>query len=345
MKPLVTVEVDETVPDRVQKILSGVPRLVVRPGESSRILAAGRSWPVALLRGVAPYAHATAQAIAQLSEVSNQLPVVVAERLLQNVRRELEDAGVSYVDATGAVHLEAAPGLLIHIEPSASAKPGGLAPPKGLGAVAVRLIQHLLTDHDRDWTVTELAAAGETSLGQAHNVFRRLDQEGFLLEQRDGKARRRRITNPTDLLDWLSRVPAARKFHARQRAYLYTPDAAGLVTQLAYNALQSDLRWALSGAAAARVWGVQTTTAVPVLMVRVDPDWPLDQAVQQLHLEAVDSGHNVLLVSDVGELGIHGAARNGPVVMAPVVRVWLDMLSEPRGEDAAALFREGAVGY
>jgi hypothetical protein len=214
------------------------------------------------------------------------------------------------------------------------------------------VIQQLLTDHDRDWTVTELAEVTGTSMGQAHNVLRRLDQEGFLDEQRDGKARRRRVTNPTDLADWLARVPAARKFHARQRAYLHSPTPGGLVTQLAYNAHQTQLRWALSGAAAARTWGAVSSvggaggaTAVPVLMVRVDPDIPLTEAAQQLRLEPVDSGHNLLLISDVGELGIHNAARNGPVAMAPMIRVWLDMLSEPRGEDAAALFREAALGY
>jgi len=31
---------------------------------------------------------------------------------------------------------------------------------------------------------------------------------------------------------------------------------------------------------------------------------------------------------------------NGPVATAPPVRIWLDMLGEQRGEDAAALFRE-----
>jgi hypothetical protein len=135
------------------------------------------------------------------------------------------------VDAAGSVHLEATPGLLIHIDPGASPRVGGLAPPKGLGVVAIRMIQQLLTDHDRDWTVTELADVAGTSMGQAHNVLRRLDQEGFLDEERDGKARRRRVTNPTDLLDWLARVPAARKFHARQRAYLHSPTPGGLVTQ------------------------------------------------------------------------------------------------------------------
>jgi hypothetical protein len=51
------------------------------------------------------------------------------------------------------------------------------------------------------------------------------------------------------------------------------------------------------------------------------------------------------LVLDVGELGLHGRVSSGSVYVAPPVRVWLDMLGEPRGEDAAALFREAVIGW
>jgi len=50
-------------------------------------------------------------------------------------------------------------------------------------------------------------------------------------------------------------------------------------------------------------------------------------------------------VSDFGEVGIHGRQFNGPAPVAPTVRVWLDMLGEPRGQDAAALFREAIIAW
>jgi hypothetical protein len=286
---------------------------------------------------------ATSPALADLG-YGDHVRLVVAERLPGAVRAELEAAGASYVDACGAVHLET-PGLLLHIEPGPTARTGTVPPPKGLGVVAVRLIQSLLAEPGRDWTVTELAQAGDASLGQAHNVLRRLEQDGFITQTRSARQVHRRITAPSDLLDWLARIPAARRAPRQLRTYLYASGADALVTGLAYQASRCDVGWALTGTAAARVYGITTVTAVPVVTVRISPGHTLQDAAAQLQMEPVDSGHNVLLLADTGELGTHTTTRNGPVELAPAVRVWLDMLAEPRGDDSAALFREAVLGY
>jgi hypothetical protein len=343
VKELVSFDLDVTVPDRIRGILAAVPRLRVRTAAPTQLHAAGGTGPVLILGGRGLSGLALAPGLADLG-YGDHLRLVVAERLPSAVRADLEAAGASYVDASGSVHLEA-PGLLLHIEPGSVAKTGAVPPPKGLGVVAVRLIQHLLVEPDVEWTVTELAQVGGASLGQAHNVLRRLDREGFITEQRAGKEVRRRVTSRSDLLDWLARIPAARRSAHRLRTYLYAPEAAGLVTRLTYQAHQTDVTWALTGTAAARVYGLTTVTALPVITVRIGPQQGLEDAADRLHLQRVDSGHNVLLLADTGEVGTHGTSRNGPVVLAPTVRIWLDILGEPRGEDAAALFREAVLGY
>ncbi|MGO9149477.1 MAG: hypothetical protein ACLQFX_07360 [Acidimicrobiales bacterium] len=62
-------------------------------------------------------------------------------------------------------------------------------------------------------------------------------------------------------------------------------------------------------------------------------------------LIAMHNQPNLNLIADVGEVGTRKINFNGPVATAPPVRIWLDMLGEQRGEDAAALFREAAIGY
>ena len=79
--------------------------------------------------------------------------------------------------------------------------------------------------------------------------------------------------------------------------------------------------------------------------MRVDPDVPLGEACTRLRAEPVDNGPNLALVRDLGEVGIHGREFNGPAPLAPPVRIWLDLLDETRGEDAAALFREAVIGW
>jgi hypothetical protein len=80
-------------------------------------------------------------------------------------------------------------------------------------------------------------------------------------------------------------------------------------------------------------------------MLRIAPSVPLADACSRLQAEPVDTGPNVVLVRDLGKVGVHGLQFNGPVPLASPVRVWLDMLDEPRGEDAAALFREAVIGW
>lgn len=355
MKPLVTFELGKDVDERTAQLLAGVPHFHVRRGRTSRLRTDTDTWPLRVGRGIAPYAKVTAPALAQTlrlitpgtapTDERAPITVIVAERLLPAVRRELEDADLSYVDGAGAVHLQA-PGLLVHLEPGPRTRTGTVPDPRGIGVTAIRVIQHLLTDPTRVWTVTELAAAADASLGQAHKVLTRLDTEGFIEQQRAGKAVLRRLTNPTDVLDWLAQAPAARKLPRRLKTHLYAPDPDAVITRLARAALNSETDWALTGAAGARVWGAtRTITALPVTMVRVDPDHDLHDTAARLGLEPVDGGHNVLLVADVGRLATQAPERNGPVVIAPKVRVWLDMLTETRGQDAADLFRESALGY
>ncbi len=356
MKPLVTFELGKDVDERAEQLLAGVPHFHVRKGRTSRLRTDADTWPLRIGRGVGPHVKVTSPALAHAlrqlalagapTDGRAPITVIVAERLLPAVRRELENADLSYVDGAGAVHLMA-PGLLVHLEPAAKARTGTRPPdPRGIGVTAVRVIQHLLTDPTRQWTVTDLAAAADASLGQAHKVLTRLDTEGFIEQQRAGRTVQRRLTNPTDVLDWLAQAPAARKLPRRLMAHLYAPDPDAVLTRLARTALNGEVSWAVTGAAGARAWGAtRTVTALPVTMVRVDPDYDLRETAERFGLEPVDGGHNILLVADVGRLATQAPEHNGPVAIAPKIRVWLDMLTETRGQDTADLFRENTLGY
>src|SRR5947208_3310961 len=132
----------------------------------------------------------------------------------KHVRRELEAAGFAYADGTGAIHVDL-PGLLLHIEPERPTARGGIPRPAGMGAVGVRVVQCLLGDPTRKWSVADLARQAACAAGEAHRIIVRLEGEGFLEASGRGKALRRHVENPGALLDWLATVPSARRVRER----------------------------------------------------------------------------------------------------------------------------------
>lgn len=338
-----TLELDAGVPDRAAAILDRLPSLVVKRSQpESRLVLNGSSWPVVVVAGRRPD-EATITLLTAMSG-DDRLGMVVADRLSERVRRTLEQAGHAYADDTGAVHIDR-PGLLLHVEPGRmQARPQTPAPP-GMGVVGVRVVQVLLGDPDREWAVAAVAETAASSLGEAHRVLTVLESDGLVTVTGHGPARRRRVADPGALLDWLAIVPSARRLRDRVQSFLYAPNPDALLTRLAMRAGAANLSYAVTGTAAATVLGARVATAVPRVMVRVDPDKDLWQAAGMLRAEVVNSGANLLLVRDLGRLGVHGSVDIGPIAVAPPVRVWLDMLGEPRGEDAAALFREAVLGW
>ena len=341
----VAIDLGREVPPRTRDILSALPGLAVRSGKSKSALRVdGRSMPLALIYGgLAPLAKATAPLLGSLTG-PDRLGFVVAERLPEHVRRELEVAGCAYADGTGAAHI-VVPGLYLHIEGRPSRRQVATPAPAGIGVIAVRAIQSLLAEPSRQWSIPELARAAACSTGEAHRVLTRLQNEGLLTTQGRARMLRRKVSNPGELLDWLSTVPSARRIRERQYAFLYSTDPAKLATTISAHGVRAKLNYAFTGVAAAHIFGVTATTALPITMLRIDPKVTLADACSQLHAEPVDSGPNLILVSDFGEVGTHTRQFNGPAPLAPPVRIWLDMLDEPRGEDAAALFREAVIGW
>jgi hypothetical protein len=311
----------------------------------NRLVVGDHTYQIALVvGGLRLFAIGTAPMLTALAGRRAQLGLVVADRLLRHVRKELEDAGCAYADATGAAHI-AVPGFFLHIQGDRARSRTQVPAPAGIGVTGVRVVQVLLADTRRLWSVADLARESACSTGEAHRVMTRLESDGFLEPHGRARSLRRVVADPGALLDWLATVPSARRIRERLHVYLYASDPADLITAIALRGAEADLAYALTGTAAARVLGVTATTAMSVVAVRVAPDVPLLQACAALDAEPADRGANIALISDLGQLGVHARQKCGPPVVAPPVRVWLDMLGEPRGEDAAAMFREAAIGW
>jgi len=199
VKEALTVSLGPDVSIRAAAILEAQPRVTARKADTSVLQVGARAYPLTVLpRSLGSLARLIGGAADR-----DAVTMVIAERLTAEERQALEDSHLSYADAAGYVRIDA-PSLLFHVEPRTARSRERIPAPRGLGVVGVRVAQTLLDRLLEEWTVSTLAVAAEASVGQVHNILRRLEEEGFV--DRAGRARssRRRVANPAG-----ARAPAA----------------------------------------------------------------------------------------------------------------------------------------
>jgi hypothetical protein len=272
--------------------------------------------------------------------------LVVAATIPARERDAIEEVGLSWCDGRGALHMTW-PGVMIHIDRGA-ARPA--LPPKTtgqtrLGPAGIRALQVLVEDRDDDWTVSRLSQRAAISTGQAHNVFRALEENRLVTSVGKGPQQRRVLTDRRALLDWLATLDGARRRPEAAATYLYARTHNEVVARFAERAREAGLPYAVTGAAGSLLLGVAVLSNITVTHVRVGA-LDAQDVLARLgleHLEAEDAGRgmNLELWTDTRELGTFRARDVGRVRVAPPVRVWLDLAREGgRNTDAAQLFRE-----
>ncbi|MBN9681907.1 MULTISPECIES: hypothetical protein [unclassified Corallococcus] len=273
---------------------------------------------------------------------SRDLPFVVGPWLKKDVRDALEAQGVGYLDSRGHLHLHAR-GVLLHIEAERTAareKPPGTAT---LGVHGVRAVQVLLQG-EQPLSVSRFAEQASVSLGQAHKLLTWLEQLELVRAEGRGPAKRRTVRDRTGLLDWLERQAPATRRERSLHVALYARRPEELWQQTRTRLGKAGIAHALTGSAAVSMFGVGPTS-VPVSRIRISPEVPLDQAAKHLDAEVTERGANLMLIHDTGRVGTWASTSRDGVLLAPPVRIYLDVRTERRGEDLARHFREEVLGY
>lgn len=342
------VELDEHVPAPIRRAVESIRDIEVIDGDEPRIMVDGAERPIVILPR--PRRGAAADLEVEVADLARRVPpdavgLVVAGTIPAAEREALERAGLSWCDARGALHL-AWPGTYVHVDRAARrAEPPRPKGSQGIGPASIRALQVLVGTEEESWTVSQLAEAAAVSVGQAHTVFRVLEENDLLRREGKGPRQRSTITDRRAALDWLRTVDRARRRPAAAATYIYGRTPGDELHRFAALADEAGLPYAVTGAAASNLMGVPVLTRVLVTHVRVGVLDAAD-ALHRLgleHLDAEDAGRgmNLELWTDVGELGTFGAQALDGVKVAPPVRVWLDIAREGgRGEDAAQIFRE-----
>ena len=275
-----------------------------------------------------------------LAERRRRPDVVVARRLSPGAREALSEAGVGWVDQTGAA--EIAVGSIIVSRTGRPPKPA--EKPKRWTTAVLAVAEALLCDTKA--TVAATTAATGLSAGSCTQALRFLTDLGLLEAQaRRGRFSARQVVDPDRLLEaYASEAERVRASISLQVGVSWRDPVADLV-ETGRRWGRAKLAWAATGAAAASVLAPYLT-AVTAGEVYVDADSMalLEAAAAAVNLRPIEGGRLTLRpfpTVAVREL----ASEVDGLRVAPWPRVYVDLRqSGIRGEEAAEHLREVVRG-
>lgn len=265
--------------------------------------------------------------------------LLVADETTTGARKILEDHGIAVIDGLGNAHIEL-PGLLFHLE----GRRGRQRPrPTRLSGKAGVAAQALLLHPKRAWQVQELAKEARISLGLAHRVLARLDEEGIIAAEGSGRNRVRRVINPTALLDLWAEENVERPI--RTLGYLLAQTPRQLIKELGGNLGRSGIDYALTGAGAASLVA-PFVTAVPVVDVWVTSTAAREELYDAAQADPVNDGQNVVFLQGKNDTPLAFREKAKALWVANRFRLYADLRRDPRrGREQADNLRQEVIRF
>ena len=283
---------------------------------------------------------AAAHLIAHQAQQLDTPMVVVAAEMTGQAREILAEAGIGSVDGLGNLRLEL-PGLLMRISGTKqSRRPSA---PVRLSGKSSLVVQAMLLDVKRSWHGSDLTQRCGVSVGLAHKVLRRLEEEGVVEVQGAGPNKTRQVTNPTALLDLWAEEHRDRP--ARRPAFMLAQTSDQLINDLSDGLEAARIDYALTGAAAA------TRIAPYISNVLVADVWlastvDVNELCTQIEAMPVDSGPNIMFLQGRNDAPLAFRTRAGDAWTTNVFRLYVDLLRDPqRGQEQAEHLRREAIGF
>lgn len=265
--------------------------------------------------------------------------LLVADETTTEARKILEDHGIAVIDGLGNAHIEL-PGLLFHLE----GRRGHQRPrPTRLTGKAGVVAQTLLLHPERAWQVQDLAKEARISLGLAHRVLARLDEEGIIATEGSGRNRVRRVTNPTALLDLWAEENV--EWPTRTLGHLLAQTPQQLIKELGGNLGRSGIDYALTGAAAASLVA-PFVTAVPVVDVWVTATAAPEELYEAAQADPVNDGQNVVFLQGKDDTPLAFREKAKALWVANRFRLYADLRRDPRrGREQADNLRREVIRF
>lgn len=256
--------------------------------------------------------------------------VLAARYLSPQVRTELTDRGLSYIDATGNMRITLdSPALYIGDRGADNDPWRGVGRPRGTlkGEPAARVVRTLV-DYAREWGIKDLVNEAGVSVGATYRVIDYLRTEG-LLETR---------TAPSEIAvqDWAQLLREwSRDYNVieknRVRQYI---EPRGVDAFLAKAAESATTSYAVTGSVAAAEWAPYAPARSVFVYVG-----NTEAAAQEWNLRPTEAAPNILLIEPRSAKDVvfaNTSRRADGLVLAAPSQVAVDLMNGPGRNPAEA---------
>jgi len=282
----------------------------------------------------APIAHASMQLKqAAARRGKRTVPLVAVPHMSDAGKRYCAEAGVSWIDLSGNMSIEA-PGIRLHVEGRPNRfKPRG-RPSDVFAPKSARIARWLLIHPDRTFGLRELAAETAMDPGFSSRILARLEREGLVARDESGAIR---TADPEHLLDaWHASYDFSK--HGITRGHIPARSSEALLHDLAAALDQHGVEYAATGLGAAWLLSRFAGFRLVTFYLR-DPLGT--KALADLDFREDERGANVWLVAPNDEGVFHGATQAKGIRCAHPVQIYLDLKAHPeRAHEAAAHLRK-----
>jgi hypothetical protein len=281
----------------------------------------------------------------QRAQAAPHVAVIAARHFSRGALAALDVNAANYMDDRNLHVRLLAPPMLVRLEYEAA--PAVERPPKTfrLAGAAGGVALALLSDPARDWKVADLASAGRVSLGAAQSAVVALESEGLLERHGRGPGTRRRVTDPSALLDRYAQDAAADR-RVAARGFLLGNSAAETMRAVSER-LKSTGRgveaW-FTGVAAAQMVAPHVT-AVRSFEAWITSPYSAAVVLDTMGAMPAEEGANLVVLQGRPCVAAGSEHRDGVPVVS-VFRMYADALVDPaRGEEQAEHLRETVIGF
>jgi hypothetical protein len=192
--------------------------------------------------------------------------------------------------------------------------------------------------------VRHLHEKADLSVGHAQKVLAILEQADLVVKVGSGPTSHRRVREAGALLDWLAGQPVARPQPLQWATHVYGRNGREILHRAARGLETARCDYAVTGMAAAALSELGPTELTKI-HVWTDPKQDLAAVAQRAGMKRTSRGANVVLWSDADGSGRWGSGGIDQIAVATPVRVYLDLLSLPRGPEVADTYRRVMLGY